>query len=122
MRGGGGGVVVVWWWWCVHVCVCVGGVGWFGGGNGSNSALEEALGGSAMSKTTPTGFEFCFGGSPGRERHFEIEPRRFRLLFWRKSYAGAPFRSQTKKHVDLVFEEVLSGSAISKSNQNGFEI
>ena len=88
----------------------------------SNSVLEEVLCGSAISKSKPKDFEFCFGGSLGRERHFEIEPTRVRFLFWRQSYAGAPFRIQTEKRVDLVFEEVLGGSAISKSNQNGFEI
>ena len=59
---------------------------------------------------------FCFEGSAGLELHVEIEPRRFRFLFWRKSYAGAKFLIQAKCRADLVFEEVLGGSAISKSN------
>ena len=38
-----------------------------------------------------------FGGSPVRERHFEIEAERFRILVLRKSSAGEPFRNRTRK-------------------------
>ena len=61
------------------------------------SVLEQVLGGSAISKSNPNGVEFEFGGSFPRERHFEVEPERFQILFWRKSWAGAAFRIRTKE-------------------------
>ena len=45
--------------------------------------------------------------------------------FWRKSCAGAPFRNRGRKVSNSNFEEVLGGSAISKSNpkvSKSFEI
>ena len=45
--------------------------------------------------------------------------------FWRKSCAGAPFRNRGRKVSNSSFEEVLGGSAISKSNpkvSKSFEI
>ena len=63
----------------------------------------------------------CSGGSPGRERHFGFEPGRLRIAIWRMSRAGAPFRSRLRTASNCDSEEVLGGSAISKSNQKGFE-
>ena len=51
----------------------------------SNSVLEEILGGSAISSSNESNAEPHFGGSPVRERHFEIEAERFRILVLRKS-------------------------------------
>ena len=83
----------------------------------SNLSFEEVFGGSTISKSTnPKGFEFCFGGSLRREPPFEFEQKRCRSLFLRKSWAGAPFRNRTRNVSNSMFEEVLGGSAISKSD------
>ena len=74
-----------------------------------------------ISKWEREWFEFCFGASPGRERCFEIEPERCRIRVWRKCSAGAQFRSRVRKASNYGSEEVLSGSAISNTNGEGFE-
>ena len=85
----------------------------------SNSVLEEVLGGSATSSSNETNAESHFGGCPVRERHFEIEAERFRILVLRKSSAGEPFRNRTRKFRNrsksfFFFEEVSGESAVSK--------
>ena len=83
----------------------------------SNSSFEEVSGGSTISNSTnPKGFEFCFGGSLRREPPVGLEQKRCRSLFLRKSWAGTPFRNRTRKISNSSFEEVLGGSAISKSD------
>ena len=46
--------------------------------------------------TSVLGENECFGGSPGRNRHFDVELERFRLLSWKKSQAESRFRLRTR--------------------------
>ena len=57
-------------------------------------------------------------GAEGRLRG----PRRSCRLFWRKSWAGAPLRIRTRQASNCNSEDVPRGSAVSKSNPQGFKL